>query len=160
VEYPVAKSALAKWARERLDKLEERDEGSHFRFRYTGSTCTDGGARFEAHLHAVIDRSSFRVREAWIDFPDKTIEEARLMCAARGMSGPSLDSASAEHSSPFFERLAAPAPFSGADLEEEILKDVGVNYAGCFCAEPMVADKWNMALSTIHYVLTSGSASE
>lgn len=141
MKYPVAEPALAKWIDTRLDLLEQSDGEVHYRFRYSGSTCNNGGAPFEAHLHIRVERPSQQVIGAWIEIPDSEKEGARKMCAAHG-DGEAL-----------FQSLGEPAFFVGRTMEDVIGGDLSVNYAGCFCSSAMVNEKWLSALSTVHYAM-------
>lgn len=148
IQYPVAERAIRKWSAERLERIDDENGQLHLLFRYRGSTCTNGGSPFEAHLHVRVGSwcapQDAVVESAWIEIPDNQRGPAGAMCAAVRDGG-------------FFDRLAEPAEFSGSRLEEVILEDVPVNYAGCFCAPPMVNEKWKLALSTVHYALATGA---
>lgn len=156
MDYPVAEAALAKWVRERLVRFDPatRADGransgrglENFVFRYTGSTCSNGGSAFEAHMYVCVDAAppsdgGSCVVDAWIEFPPHTIESAARMCAARNG---------------LFARLSEPAPFCGRPLEDVVQEKAPMNYAGCFCTQPMINEKWKQALSTVHYALTNG----
>ena len=144
--YPVAVRALEKWANNNLEKGLE-DGNSHYVFLYTGSTCTNGGTPFEARLHAVISggNESPVIEKAWIEIPEDQQGPASGMCAIKG--------ANSEKAGMFFNRLAQPADFSGRDLESVVLEEKSMNFAGCFCNRSHVNQKWQMALSTIHFDL-------
>jgi len=147
--YPVAERALKKWTKKQLERQASGDGKEHFKYIYHGSTCNNGGVPFTAVLHAVIrgDASSGIIEEAWIEIPQEEREAASQMCAAPGSS--------AEEARPFFDKLEAPADFIGRELESVILEEVPQNFAGCFCGRPHVNQKWKIALSTIHYALSS-----
>ncbi len=144
IDYPVSLRALEKWDSERLELLPGSGDARHYRFLYNGSTCTNGGTPFSAYLHVEVRGSGKKrvIGNAYIDIPENQREAAAAMCAARSHSS---------GSGAFFDTLAAPAKFCGRSLEDVILEDKPVNYAGCFCSPPMVRDKWNMALSAVHF---------
>lgn len=152
MEYPVAERALAKWSTERLDEIDRNDSLLHLRFRYNGSTCTNGGTPFAAHLHVCLEHEPGGrpsppgdpiIKSAWIEIPDEHRTAASEMCAAIRPVG-------------FLDHLAEKADITGTTLAEALRADVPVDYAGCFCAAPMVNEKWKLALSTIHYALAKG----
>jgi hypothetical protein len=147
---PVSTRALEKWSRERLEKTGETGGRRSYRYRYSGSTCTDGGTPFEAYMNVELSglAEQTTVEKAWIDFREKEKESAARMCAASG--GPS-------RSQQFFEKLAENHDIAGRRLEDIITEKVSVNYAGCFCAPAMVRDKWNQALSTVHWYELNGN---
>ncbi len=144
IDYPVSLRALEKWDTERLEQLSGSGDSRHYRFLYNGSTCTNGGTPFSAYLHVEIrERGKGRIiGNAWIEIPETEREAAAGMCAARSHSS---------GADAFFDTLALSAKFCGRALEDVILEDKPVNYAGCFCSPPMVRDKWNMALSAVHF---------
>lgn len=146
--YPVSKRALEKWSKERLELLEKSDEKRLYRFRYSGSTCTNGGTPFEAHMNVEIlgaaDQAT--IKKAWIEFPEEERESAARMCTASGGT---------DQAQRFFGKLTESHDISGRRVEEVITEDVQVNHAGCFCAPAMVRDKWNQVLSTIHWLENS-----
>lgn len=147
--YPVAERALKKWSSANLEHRITKDGENHFIFRYEGSTCNNGGVPYQARLHAVISGvgESAKVKQAWIEIPEEERDAAALMCASNG-----TDAASAAG---FFARLAEQADFVGESLEGVISKDVPQNFAGCFCGRPHIAQKWKIALSTMHYALSA-----
>jgi len=142
ISYPVSLKAIDKWNHERLELIEQIHEYRHYRFRYNGSSCTDGGAAFLAYLHAEVSGTGkkLRLRRAWIDIPMEEREAASKMCAA-----------SRSGATAFFASLSGPFGLEGRLVEEYLSEEAPVNYAGCFCAPPMLRDKWNMVLSTIHF---------
>lgn len=144
IDYPVSLRALQKWDAERLEFISENDGIRHYRFTYNGSTCTGGGTPFSAFLHVQVRGSGKGriIEHAWIEVPESERGSAAEMCAARShIEGPDA----------FIDSLARPAAFRGRTLEDVILENKPVNYAGCFCSPPMVRDKWNMALSAVHF---------
>jgi len=147
--YPVAERALKKWRTANLVHQVSEDGENHFIFRYEGSTCNNGGVPYRALLHAVISGAgeSAKVEQAWIEIPEEDRDAAALMCASGGTD--------AESAAGFFERLAEQADFVGESLEGVISKDVPQNFAGCFCGRPHIAQKWKIALSTMHYALSA-----
>jgi len=145
IKYPVASRALKKWVQNQL-KSEELEPGKiHYKYEYHGSTCNNGGVPFTAILHAVVSEGEGCgiIDEAWIEIPEDQQENAAQMCSAPGKT--------AEEAQPFFKRLAEPAKFTGRTLEDVIMEDVPLNFAGCFCGVPHINQKWKIALSTIHY---------
>ncbi|MBF9017998.1 MULTISPECIES: hypothetical protein [unclassified Oceanispirochaeta] len=146
MKYPVAERALKKWQTERLEKIDTGDSSVHYRFIFVGSTCNNGGTEFKAHLHAKISEDHI-IQKAWIEIPEEEQEGAALMCAS-----PSSDPAKAQ---PFFEGFKKDANFTGSPLEEIILAEVPLNHAGCLCYQPIINQKWKMALSTMHFDLNS-----
>lgn len=155
ITYSIAEKALREWSKDRLE-LMDADEGvRHYRFRYTGSTCTNGGTPFNAYLHVLLSGrlESAVIDKAWTIIPKEEREAALAMCTAyRDFQGEVA----------LFEKLTQSADFSGRSLEEvltEIQEDRSrLNYAGCFCGEAMVREKWNQVLSTVHWREHHGSA--
>lgn len=146
MDYPIANRALSKWSASKLVRG-SGEKGELFSFSYEGSSCNNGGTAFKAVLHVELSGSGFRriIEKAWIEIPEDEKEAASAMCAAPG-SG-------AEEAEPFFRKLSAQANFVGRDLETVILEKVPENFAGCFCGQPHVNQKWKIVLSTIHYAL-------
>jgi hypothetical protein len=144
-KYPVADRALKKWSESNLELVSETNETLHYKFLYQGSTCNNGGTEFKAHLHIIIGKadSDRIIQKAWIDIPEDERENASAMCAA--------PSSSPERLEEFYEKLAQQALFIGRTLDEVILEETALNYAGCFCGQAMINQKWKMALSTVHY---------
>jgi hypothetical protein len=143
IDYPVSLRALQKWVETRLEKLSSGAVRS-YRFRYDGSTCSNGGTPFHAYLYLEISGPAEKavIQKAWIEIPEDQKALAEKMCSAVNSGNPSG----------FFERLATPARFCGKPLAKVLGEEAPVNYAGCFCAPPMVRDKWNMVLSAVHYL--------
>jgi hypothetical protein len=148
--YPVARKALAKWATEKLERVDSGDGAVHFRFRYNGSTCNNGGVPYTAFLNARIRADGadgrWTIDRAWIEVPEDERPKAALMCAAPG------DDAGRVR---FFADLEAPQEFSGYPLEEVIARETPENFAGCLCGKAHVNQKWKMALSAMHYALAN-----
>ena len=142
MNYPVAERALKKWNNERLETLSSDEGVSCYRFHYEGSTCRNGGQSFNAFFHIEIDDST-TVRKAWIEIPKESETAACQMCVS-----PSKEPDKARD---FLGRLAKDADFTGRKLEDVILEDQDLNYAGCLCHKPMIDQKWKMVLSTVHY---------
>jgi hypothetical protein len=140
MEYAIHGRALEKWSRERLELLEETESGRHYRFRYDGSTCNDGGTPYTAWLHLRLSGKAAcaRIDEAWIEIPAGEREAASAMCAAGSDPG-------------FLDTLCRPAAFTGSGLEEALEQGGAVNHAGCFCTPAMLWEKWRQALSTVHW---------
>lgn len=143
-DYPVSKRALEKWKEQRLELVSEENGSRRYRFRYSGSTCNNGGTPFQAYLHAEVSGqgSSMKLEKGWIEIPEEEKEAAAQMCSAKSSSG---------GAEAFFARLAEPAPLAGKHIEKILTENASVNYAGCFCSPAMVRDKWNQVLSTIHF---------
>jgi len=146
--YSIAENALREWSEDRLELIDANEGSRHYRFRYTGSTCTNGGTPFDAHLHVILSGQpeSAMIENAWITIPEEELEASLQMCSAyRGSKGKVA----------LFEKLAQPADFSRLPLKSalsEFAEDRSrLNYAGCFCGPAMVREKWNQALSTIHW---------
>jgi len=142
--YPVSPRALKKWNEDRLEHVSSGDDHRWYRFRYSGSTCNNGGIPFEADMHVRLSGKGENavIEKARIEFPEETKGNAAYMCAAGGKR--------AEADS-FFNKLAQDHDITGRTVEDVITEDVQVNHAGCFCAPSMVRDKWNQVLSTIHW---------
>ena len=156
MEYPVASRTLQKWSATRLNKVpagripKACPPGSlGYTYVYEGSTCNNGGTAYTALLHVVVSESDggWRIEDARIEIPEDRKEAASEMCAAPG-KGP-------EEAASFFERLSKPAVFVGRSLEEVIRENMPENFAGCFCGRAQVNQKWKIALSTVHFALTS-----
>ena len=81
------------------------------------------------------------VTDAWIEIPDQYIEGAKEMCSYRS------------DGEKFLKSLNAKAGFIHRKLDDIILEDTPINHAGCFCTEPMLNQKWRMALTTLRYAL-------
>ena len=141
--YPVAERALEKWRSNNLKLIESTDGCEHYQFEYRGSTCNNGGTPFGANLHMIVDSASedISVANAWIEIPDEYLEGAKEMCGFRS---------SGEQ---FLEDLNDKAEFISKKLDDIILDNSPINHAGCFCTEPMLNQKWKMALSTLRYAL-------
>ncbi len=148
-KYPVAERALKKWSKLNLEILSRADDAVHYRYIFQGSTCNDGGTDFKAHLHAVINPSvaEVRIQKAWIEIPEEEKVYASKMCAVPGQSPEKADA--------FYEKLGKEASFVGKSLDEAVLEEVPLNYAGCFCSAPIINQKWKMVLSTIRYSLNN-----
>ena len=144
--YPVAERALQKWKSNNLDRVGESSDKSHYRFLFNGSTCNNGGTPFKAYLHVeVADAQSDQIIEkAWIEIPEDQQESAREMCGFRSSGNA------------FISSLANFPKLEGRTISEVLSEDIPLNHAGCFCTEPMVNQKWRMALSTIHYSIYGG----
>lgn len=140
MDYPT--TTLDKWVADRLVITKDSETELSAYYRYSGSTCKNGGTAFEARLHLAVDRGSRAVTEAWIEIPEEQRPAAAHMCAAGG-SAPS-----------FFDTLAESAPFRGKTLETALAESMPVNYAGCFCTVAMVNEKWQAALSTLRHYLS------
>ena len=141
--YPVAIRALEKWKNNNLEEI-ERSEGSiHFRFLFNGSTCSNGGTPFKAYLHAVLNSSASdpHVRRAWIEIPTDELENVREMCGFK------------QDENGFLDKMTHFKHMEGRAVREILAEEVDLNHAGCFCTEPMVNQKWRMALSTMFYAL-------
>jgi hypothetical protein len=144
MDYPVAERALIKWTKERLKLIEVSEKFCHYRFEMDGSTCSNGGVEFKAFLHANISPPpQSLIEKAWIEIPEEEQASAAHMCCCF-KSGP-------KERQTYFESLKKDASFTGESLENEILKELPLNHAGCLCYQPMINQKWKMALSTIHY---------
>lgn len=141
--YPVSTRALEKWRFNNLEIVETKGALQHYRFIFNGSTCNNGGTPFQAYLHAVVDtlKSDPVVQNAWVEIPKDQIEGAREMCGYRTAGDA------------FLENLAESPDFCGRTLTDIICKSVELNHAGCFCTQPMVNQKWRMALSTVHFAI-------
>ena len=147
-KYPVAERALKKWGTNNLEILSQTDDAIHYRYIFQGSTCNDGGTVFKAHLHAVITPFDTAViQKAWIEIPEEEKIHASKMCAVPGQSPEKADA--------FYETLGKEASFVGKELDEAVLEEVPQNFAGCFCGQPMINQKWKMVLSTIRYSLNN-----
>ena len=141
--YPVAVRALEKWKNNNLELVESTDGSIHFRFSFNGSTCNNGGTPFKAYMHAVLNssKSDPHVRKAWIEIPEEEFENAREMCGFR------------QRGDEFLNALAQFRQMEGRAIGDILAEELDLNHAGCFCTEPMVNQKWRMALSTMHYAL-------
>ncbi len=141
-DYPVG--ALRSWRNENLSVESLSSDRREYRFRYTGSTCRDGGTPFDAELRVVLHAESTTIERAWVEFPDPQQAGVVKMCAYDSGRLP--------------EALARPAPITGMTLAAALAQQGPVDYAGCLCYEPMRKDKWNMVLATIAYTLTEEEA--
>jgi hypothetical protein len=143
ISYPVAVRALEKWKNNNLEIVERSGDTVHFRFRFNGSTCSNGGTPFKAYLHAVLSSCNVdpRVSKAWIEIPENEIENAEEMCESK-RSGDE-----------FLRRLSHFADMEGKAVSDILADELDLNHAGCFCTEPMINQKWRMALSTMYYAL-------
>lgn len=141
--YPVAVRALEKWKNNNLELVEKSEGSTHFRFMFKGSTCNNGGTPFKAYLHAILNSSESdpHVSKAWIEIPENELENAKEMCGFR------------QQGSDFLTRLNNFKRMEGRAIREILAEEVDLNHAGCFCTEPMINQKWRMALSTMHYSL-------
>ena len=143
-QYPISTRALSKWADRNLLLVNAVEDRTHFVYEYEGSTCDDGGTAFLSRLHVEIgpERLGHPVERAWIEIPEDQIEAAREMCSVKSQG------------EGFFRSLENPPWFISMPIEKAIRKPIQVNHAGCYCRGPMVNQKWQMVLSTIHYRLT------
>jgi len=143
ITYPVAVRALEKWKNNNLEILDRSDGAVHFRFLFNGSTCNNGGTPFKAYLHAVFNSSEMDpcLSKAWIEVPEDEMENVREMCGFK------------QHGDTFLDKLSQFEKMKGRPVSEILDEDSEVNHAGCFCTEPMINQKWRMALSTMYYAL-------
>ncbi len=141
--YPVAVRALEKWKNKHLELVERSEESIHYRFMFNGSTCNNGGTPFKAYLHAILNSSAAdpHVSKAWIEIPENELENAKEMCGFR------------QQGSEFLSQLNHFKRMEGRAISEILVEETDLNHAGCFCTEPMINQKWRMALSTMHYAL-------
>ena len=141
--YPVSTRALEKWRHNNLEPLDLTGAVHHYRFLFSGSTCNNGGTPFQAYLHILVDASKTDpvVQNAWVAIPQDQLEGAREMCEYRTVGDA------------FITSLAEPPGFCGRSLTEIISESVELNHAGCFCTQPMINQKWRMALSTVHFAI-------
>lgn len=141
--YPVALRALEKWKNNNLDLVGQANGTAHYKFLFNGNTCNNGGTPFKAYLHAEFDISKNEpvVNKAWIEIPPEQLENVGEMCGYRS-SGDS-----------FIESLSDFPDMEGRPVTDILSEDVALNHAGCFCTEPMINQKWRMALSTMHFAL-------
>lgn len=159
IQYAVPTRALDKWARTDVTCEPGEDAGEdagedtytgrglwHCHYRYTGSTCTDGGQAFVATFHVTLrpGPDALIVENAWVELPLDNNPGATEMCAYMTQR------------EPFLRELREPQSFCGMTLEAAILRPVELDYAGCLCYTPMLNHKWRNALSTIHYALLNG----
>ncbi len=142
MNYPFAQRVLEKWRTERLERLEDEEDLQCYRFRFEGSTCTNGGEPFSARFHMKVDKDAI-IRKAWIEIPDDSRKGACQMCAS-----PSGD---IEEARDFLKSFEKDADFINRALEETVLEEWDLNHAGCLCRRPMINQKWKMVLSTVHY---------
>jgi hypothetical protein len=138
----IEESALRHWDKENLE-VEVRGDRLVACFSYTGSTCTNGGTQFRARLFVEIERdgSDPRVLNARIEVPECGRAGASAMCAFRSQG------------EAFFSSLGEPPSFVGKRISEALGRLKNLNYAGCFCQEPMRSQKWEMVLATLRYRL-------
>jgi hypothetical protein len=143
INYPVAVRALEKWKNNNLDILDRSNGAVHFRFRFTGSTCNNGGTPFNAFLHAVFNSSEMdpHVSKAWIEIPEDQMENVGEMCGFK------------QQGEEFLAKLSDFEKMRGRSVSEILGQTIDLNHAGCFCTEPMINQKWRMALSTMYYAL-------
>lgn len=82
VDYDIHTNALEKWVAQLLDCKKENNNCFHFSYHYLGSTCHDGGVDFQAVLNVVlkIRSSDLVIKNAWMDFPDKYLPQAKQQC--------------------------------------------------------------------------------
>ncbi len=144
--YPVAVRALQKWKNNNLDMVDHANGTAHYRFLFNGSTCNNGGTPFKAYLHVELDisrseRGEPLVNKAWIEIPEDQLEGAKEMCSVRNGGDD------------FIASLSEFPKLQGRSVADIITEDIPLNNAGCFCTEPMINQKWRMALSTIHYAM-------
>lgn len=151
--YSLAESALKEWNKDRLDLIDAEEGVRHYRFRYTGSTCTNGGTPFNVYLHVFLlgPPESSIIKKAWITIPEEENDAALQMCTAYRDSNGKVA---------LFGKLAQSADFSRRSLEDVLEERPHLNYAGCFCGPSMVREKWNQVLSTIHWREHHGSAED
>ncbi len=143
ITYPVAVRALEKWKNNNLDILDRSNGTVHFRFLFNGSTCSNGGTPFKAFLHAVFNSSEMdpRLSDAWIEIPDVQMENIKEMCGYK------------QDGDKFLEKLADFKKMRNRAVSDILAEEIDLNYAGCFCTEPMINQKWRMALSTMYFAL-------
>ena len=143
ITYPVAVRALEKWKNNNLDILERSAGAVHFRFLFNGSTCSNGGTPFKAFLHAVFNSSEMdpHISNAWIEVPEDQIENVKEMCGFK------------QEGEEFLAKLSDFEKMRGRAVSDILAEEIDLNHAGCFCTEPMINQKWRMALSTMYYTL-------
>jgi hypothetical protein len=148
--YPAPEQTLRRWVRENLLAEREPDGGVHYRYRYLGTTCRNGGAEFEATMHVVLDGQrgpEALVRRAWVDFDETQKDSARRMCAAISDGGK------------FLRRLAREdGGLAGWTLEQFLAEGASGTPGGCFCTSDNRLHKWRQAAATIHYARGHGLA--
>ena len=145
--YPVAVRALEKWKNHYLELVARSTDTVHFRFLYNGSTCSNGGTPFTAYLHAELNSSAAdpHVKRAWIEIPPNEIENVSEMCGYK------------KYGEGFLDKLGHFKSLEGRAVREILAEEPDLNHAGCFCTEPMINQKWRMALSTMYYALNQES---
>jgi hypothetical protein len=141
--YTINERALARWAKESLAVLAQEGSRTSFRFRYTGSTCLNGGAEFPAHLDLTLEHEGgrYHVAEAVVALDP---EDTGALTSCR------YDPAQRRA---IVARNVAHSGVLGADLEEFLRADRPVNPGGCFCSVEHVNHKLLMALQTVRYYL-------
>jgi hypothetical protein len=150
IDYAITIKALGKWARQYLTCESDGDGVRHYRFRYMGNTCCDGGTPINSVMHAMIrpEPRGMVFERGWIEIEEDD-PGLQAMCEFYGRRWA------------FHDELERPPAWSGQTLEEvlgETIAQAKINPAGCFCKPSQVNHKWRMVLSTIHYALSLETA--
>ena len=143
ISYPVAVRALEKWKNNNLKIVDRSESVIHFRFLFNGNTCSNGGTPIKVYLHAVLNSSETdpHIVKAWIEIPENEMENAMEMCGFK------------KDGDEFLRKLSRFESMEGRAVREILNDESEINHAGCFCTNPMINQKWRMALSTMHYAL-------
>lgn len=142
VQYSVAITTLAKWARERLTLERHTDGTVQSRFRYQGTTCSDLGRplEFDYHVRLGTTNDGYVILDAsCAPASDDTGHIA--MCRYR------------EDGRSFIDEICHERPLLGRPLEEVFGWVRSYAPAGCYCEASSRSHKWGLVYEVIHYAL-------
>lgn len=140
--YAVAKTALRRWARERVRRA-ARDDGSViYTFALSGSTCNN---RPIDVMMTVVLGADGRIESATAE-PAPHDAGCGTMCAAAPCDGRR-----------FLAEQARCDEAVGLTLDEAARRDWQVEPSGCFCTVGNRRHKWRNVFQTLHYLMTRGA---
>jgi hypothetical protein len=141
--YGYPEKALRRWAKSLLT-LDHREDGvARGRFRFDGSTCTNGGIPLAFEYEVELSPSTDGRRLLSMTCrPVSKNTGYEAMCSVR------------ENEAAFWRALSAETPFLGHPLAEALDWNPPTNPAACLCTSENRDHKWRMVLHTLHYALS------
>jgi len=146
--YTVNAKALRRWMSERLTMLPNADGTTTALFRYEGTTCSNMGRAFEFHYTVTLGprQGGYIVLEQRCE-PAPGDEGHQYMCGYRTGAVMLMSS------------IANEKPLLGRPLDEVLGWQRTAGGASCYCESSGGAQKWGLALETIHFALAQQEAS-
>ncbi|CAN5899250.1 hypothetical protein BH11GEM1_BH11GEM1_23430 [soil metagenome] len=140
--YSVNVKALRRWTNERMTLVSNADGTTSALFRYEGTTCSNMGRAFEFHYSVTLGprQEGYIVLEQRCE-PAPGDDGHMFMCRYR--SGADSLMASIENDKPLL----------GRPLDQVLALQRNAGGASCYCELSGGAQKWRLALETIHFAL-------